>query len=244
MRLQFLFTVRQRRNDHVPPHRHDALELVYCLEGTGRSTMARTTYDLNRNSFAIARKGTLHDQEYLTDMVSICVGLSESGLEALQGAWFDAGGVLGRVLCTLAQELELRQPGHELVCKGLLFEVVGLVRRIAQANVRPPRKKALVGRAMEIIQRNAGTVSVAELAGRLYVSKDYLRHLFQEYTSRSPIQHIIHARIERARDLLGQSDVSVKEIAAQCGFDNEYYFSRLFRKVTGTSPSQYRSGKR
>jgi transcriptional regulator GlxA family with amidase domain len=156
----------------------------------------------------------------------------------------DAGGVLGRVLCTLAQEVELRQPGHELVCKGLLYEVGGLVRRIAQANVRPPRKKALVGRAMEIIQRNAGAVSVADLAGRLYVSKDYLRHLFQEYTNRSPIQHIIQARIEKARDLLGQRDVSVKEIAAQCGFDNEYYFSRLFRKVTGTTPSQYRSGKR
>jgi AraC-like DNA-binding protein len=243
MRLEFCFIAHCRRNDHVTPHRHDALELVYCLDGSGRSTILPKTYDLRRNSFTITPKGTLHDQVNLTDMVSICVGLSESGFEPLQGGWFDTGGVLGRALCSLAQEIEFRQPGHELVCRGLLLEIGGLVQRISQANVRPPRKKALVGRAIEIIQHSEGGVSVAELAGRLYVSKDYLRHLFQEYTSRSPIQHIIQARIDKARDLLGQGDLDVKEVAARCGFDNEYYFSRLFRKVTGTTPSRYRSGK-
>jgi AraC family transcriptional regulator len=62
-------------------------------------------------------------------------------------------------------------------------------------------------------------------------------------SARLPACHIIQARIDKARDLLGQGDLDVKEVAARCGFDNEYYFSRLFRKVTGTTPSRYRSGK-
>lgn len=118
--------------------------------------------------------------------------------------------------------------------------MTGLVRRIVQQTASPPRKEALVGKAVEIIQHREGALSVAELAGQLYVSKDYLRHLFRDFANQSPIQHIIHARIEKARDLLGRGDLGVKEVASQCGFESVYYFSRLFRKVTGSTPSSCR----
>lgn len=244
MNLQFYFVARCSKGRDVGRHAHDALELVYYLEGAGKSTIDGKTYDLRRNSFTVTPKGVFHDQENRANLVSICMGLSRSNLEPLQGGWFDPGGVLGRVLRTLGLELNLKRPGHDLICRGLLLEIAGLIQRIARENDNLPRKKALVDKALEIIQRHEGTVSVSDLAGQLYVSKDYLRHLFREYTSHSPIQHIIQARIEKARDLLGRHDLGIKEVASQCGFDSVYYFSRLFRKVTGGAPSRCRGPDR
>lgn len=240
MNIQFCYSVRCYKDRYVQHHTHDALELVYYVDGTGRSTVGKKTFDVRRNSFTITPNGICHDQENLTDMVSICVGLSQSGLEVYEGGWFDAGGGLGKILRALMQEMKTRQPGHDLICQGLLLEIAGLVHRIALENTAPPRKEALVDKAIAIIQHREGALSVAELADQLYVSKDYLRHLFHDFANQSPIQHIIHARIEKARDLLSRRDLSIQEIASQCGFESVYYFSRLFRKVTGFPPSNYR----
>ena len=240
MNVQFCFSVRCLQDRYVTPHKHEALELVYYVEGTGRTTFGKKTCEARRNAFMVIPSGVLHDQENFTDLVSICVGLSQSGLEPFQGGWFDAGGVLGKVLKTLMREMEARQSGYDLICQGLLLEIAGLIHRIAQENTSPPRKEALVNKALEIIQHREGALSVEELAGQLYVSKDYLRHLFLDFANQSPIQHIIHARIEKARDLLSRHNLSIKEVASECGFESVYYFSRLFRKVTGCPPSSFR----
>ncbi len=70
---------------------------------------------------------------------------------------------------------------------------------------------------------------------------DYIRHEFKKHYGVSPIQYLINRRMEYAKHLLNTSGMSVKQIAYQCGFENEYYFSRIFKKLTGYSPSQYRA---
>ena len=56
----------------------------------------------------------------------------------------------------------------------------------------------------------------------------------------SPMQYIISLRIANAQRLLGTMDYNVTEIASIVGYDNPLYFSRLFKKQTGLSPSEYR----
>jgi len=241
MKLQFCFCAHCKRGVNVREHTHEVLELVYYVEGSGRATLGDTTYDARRNSFMIIPAGMVHDQENLTPLVSLCVGLSQSGLEKFQGSWTDAGGVLADILRKLMREMETRRTGHDLICRGLIYQIAGAVHRIAVENATPPRKQALVNKAIEIIGNREGAVSVGELAEQLYVSKDYLRHLFCDFTDQSPIQHIIRARINKARDLLSRRDLDIKQVAEQSGFESAYYFSRLFRKVTGTSPSAYRN---
>lgn len=67
-----------------------------------------------------------------------------------------------------------------------------------------------------------------------------LFRLFKKHLGLSPQQYIEQQRIAYAKKLLGLSQLSVKEIAAQTGFVNPLYFSRRFQKATGLSPSQYR----
>ena len=63
-----------------------------------------------------------------------------------------------------------------------------------------------------------------------------------KYTGLTPYQYFLQLRIHRAKELLQDPRLSVKEVSARMMFENQYYFSRLFRKKTGLSPTQWRSG--
>ncbi|MCF7817417.1 MAG: helix-turn-helix transcriptional regulator [Kiritimatiellales bacterium] len=76
------------------------------------------------------------------------------------------------------------------------------------------------------------------------ISKDYLRHLFRHYADQSPMRTIITTRIEHAKDLLHNDELTVAMVAEECGFESIYYFSRLFKEVTGQTPSGFRQKPR
>ena len=64
--------------------------------------------------------------------------------------------------------------------------------------------------------------------------------MFKEQTGYPPLQYINKLRIERAKQLLADAGLSVSECAETLGFTDVNYFSRLFRKFTGVSPSKYK----
>lgn len=90
----------------------------------------------------------------------------------------------------------------------------------------------------------AGPLSVADLARKAERSKSGLTGLFRAHCGMSPIQWVNHRRMERARELLATSGLPVGEIGAAVGIEDPFYFSRLFRKLNGQSPRDYRKATR
>ena len=240
MELQFCFVANCSKDVEVCAHTHQALELVYYIKGSGKSVIGRQVHEVQPHVLAVIPANVPHNQLNLTDMTSICVGVSHSGLDSLQGTWKDAGGILGKLFTLLVEEIKNKKRGFESIAKGILLEIKGLTERLSEEAQRPPRKKALVSRAVEIIHRHEGSLSVADIASHLYISKDYLRHLFREYAGESPIKYILRVRLEKAKILLADKNLRIGEIAAQCGFENAYYFSRFFRRITRQTPSDFR----
>lgn len=78
------------------------------------------------------------------------------------------------------------------------------------------------------------------LAAMVYLTPDYLSHLFKRETGFSLTNYIIYERIEEAKRMLAGTDKSVSEIATRCGFQNISYFSRQFRRFTGVTPREFR----
>jgi AraC-like DNA-binding protein len=76
------------------------------------------------------------------------------------------------------------------------------------------------------------------------VSYSWFRHTFTAHTGLGPHQYLLELRLVRARSLLAETDLSVKEIATQTGFEDEFYFSRLLRQKFGITPSQWRTRSR
>lgn len=78
------------------------------------------------------------------------------------------------------------------------------------------------------------------LKSRSHLSVSRISQLFREMTGHAPIEFIQHQRVQRACYYLDATNDSVGQIASTVGFEDQFYFSRVFRRVTGVSPREYR----
>ena len=83
-------------------------------------------------------------------------------------------------------------------------------------------------------------LDIETVCGVAFVSVSSLQRAFAKYFGMSPKQYLIQLRMNRALELLTENELSVKEISFVCGFTDEKYFSRAFKKKYGCSPSQFR----
>lgn len=86
----------------------------------------------------------------------------------------------------------------------------------------------------------AEKIALNDLAHMFYINKFYLTRVFKEQFGVTINGYLIQLRITKAKQLLRFSDKTVDEISMECGYDDSNYFSRLFKKVEGISPSEYR----
>jgi AraC-like DNA-binding protein len=102
-----------------------------------------------------------------------------------------------------------------------------------------------VTRAVRFVEgRLHNRISLAEVARGLHVSADYLSRIFRQEMGATVVEHIRSRRVERSKGLLVGSALSIKEIALRVGIADPLYFCRLFRRVAGVSPSEFRGGHR
>ena len=83
-------------------------------------------------------------------------------------------------------------------------------------------------------------ISLDELSETFYINKFYLTRLFKEQFGVSINTYLLGQRITHAKKLLRFSDYPIEKIALECGMNDANYFSRMFKKVEGISPGEYR----
>ncbi len=84
-------------------------------------------------------------------------------------------------------------------------------------------------------------VSLEKISKHVGISKYYLHRLFKELLGITPLEYLTTARLNRAQNQLRHSSLSILEIAISCGFEDTAYFSNIFRRHIGVSPTQYRN---
>ena len=83
-------------------------------------------------------------------------------------------------------------------------------------------------------------ITLDDLASRFYINKYYLTRTFHEQFGMPINVYISQQRVTRAKRLLRYSDLTIEQIAAQCGIFDPNYFSRMFKKIEGIAPAEYR----
>ena len=119
-----------------------------------------------------------------------------------------------------------------------------IVRRfIIQAfDLAQVKHSDVVFKVTNYIKRNCNEkLSLDSLAREVYLSKSYLSSMFKEETGISLTEYITKVRIEKSKKLLTENSISISSIALQCGFKDQSYFTKVFKKETGTSPKKYRN---
>ncbi|GAB4374484.1 MAG: hypothetical protein Kow009_10030 [Spirochaetales bacterium] len=105
-----------------------------------------------------------------------------------------------------------------------------------------PRTEALIREALDYISRNYGEeITLESMAARVRLSSFYFSKMFKQYTGVTFIDYLSGFRVEKAKELLEDPRWSIKEISAQVGYQDPNYFTRVFRRLEGLTPSEYRS---
>lgn len=143
----------------------------------------------------------------------------------------------------MMQSIRENRPALQQILAGTTDNLMGLVYSAQQAQPAADTQNAnVIERAISRIQNEfERDLNMSLLAQELGVSYSWFRHTFTAHTGLSPHQYLLEFRLVRARNLLAETELSVKEIAAQTGFGDEFYFSRLFRQKLNLTPSQWRS---
>lgn len=85
-------------------------------------------------------------------------------------------------------------------------------------------------------------LTLEDLSTEFELSKSYINASFKKYAQRAPIDFFINLKMQEACKLLKSTDLYIVEISQELGYDDQYYFSRIFKKVIGVSPKEYRNG--
>jgi len=144
------------------------------------------------------------------------------------------------------EEIWRRSTGREkLEVKTLFYSFIFemLEQKQQQEHEKPPEE--VVNRIIGYIQHNLEESMTLESLGQKFgYNGQYLARKFKEKTGRSPIEFLIGLRIERACHLLRHTDAAIGEIARRVGYEDLFYFNRIFKKNTGLSPSHYKKEDR
>lgn len=119
-----------------------------------------------------------------------------------------------------------------------IHEIIKLIRSVhGKEDIDLP----IISRVKKFIEDNIEeNISVGEIADTMNMSIYYLCHIFKKATNITLMAYKNYIKIERAKELLKNSDDKIEEIASKCGFENSSYFSETFKKTEGVSPAAYR----
>ncbi len=151
----------------------------------------------------------------------------------------EAAGLIAR----LQEELNRKAPGYRFQACAHLMHLIVFVSRCYGRSERPMDRPLLrLGEVLSFIEQHyREPVTVHQLARIAGMSESSLMRAFRRVLGRSPIEHVIRVRVQKAAEWLRRGDVRITEAAFHCGFSDSNYFSRQFRQVMGVSPREYRA---
>lgn len=143
----------------------------------------------------------------------------------------------------LCQIFDATDNRKSLQCEGLLMTCFGLIATKSEETKEYSMQKyhRQIMQILGQIQTEPHLVyTVENWAKQCNISTQQFINIFKESTGYSPYQYLTKTRISYAKELLLFSDLSIAEISVLCGYDNQNYFARIFKKSVNLSPSEFK----
>ena len=142
----------------------------------------------------------------------------------------------------IIQELQLCRPNYEELIAIMLRHIFIMINRyIKEGRKTGSDIQNEIERATHYFNENYNKpLNIDEYAESRYMSTCWFIRSFKQILKVTPMQYILSLRMVNAKNLLETTEYNISEIAESVGYDNALYFSRLFHKHTGVSPSEYR----
>lgn len=233
--------------------------LIFCTDGAGTLQAESGRHTVQRGDLVLLTPGHAHAyRASATDPWTIYWAHFAGSDAAAFAGWLRGHGARPVLHCGVDPAL---LGGFQQLLDGVALGAgvdayIGAANRLRQLLTgfavqrrRPKREERIGAIDLDSLQaymreRIAHRLTLAELAAMAHLSP---RHFVARYRERSgypPLQHFQHMKIEAACRLLDSTDDSIKTIAGHLGYNDALYFSRVFRRSLGLSPSAYRGSQR
>ncbi|HJZ39777.1 MAG TPA: AraC family transcriptional regulator [Bacteroidales bacterium] len=229
--------------------------LIYCVEGRGEIRLGERLLELPADHFIIIPAGKPHayssdennpwsiywihftgsKASFFTRFCNQCVPV-ERGAPARFSERID---LFSEIFGSLDGGYNIEALEYINLCLGRLlasFSHLSQYRLTRDAGTRDPVNQ-IISFMLENIKVK---LRLKDLASEIGYSASYFSRIFLNRTGHSPIDYFIQLKIQRACSLLDNSKWQISDVSRELGFDDQFYFSRTFRKVMGMSPSRYR----
>jgi two-component system response regulator YesN len=128
---------------------------------------------------------------------------------------------------------------YEHLRKWFLDKVLEACRNVITK--REEQASGVIAKAKTYIEENySKDISLDDVSRIVDISSYYFSKLFKEETGENFIEYLTNIRIEKAKKLLQNREISIKNICADTGYSDPNYFSRIFKKQVGVTPTEYR----
>jgi AraC-type DNA-binding domain-containing proteins len=140
-------------------------------------------------------------------------------------------------------ELQLKRPKFENLCSVYLLELFTFfsILQLNSKTVKSSTDDAIIRLALKMHSKYPKKCSVNDFARICNLSLSRFTHKFKKEIGFTPVQYVTRIRIEEAKYMLSNSSLNITEISSVVGYDNPLYFSRIFKKALGVSPSLYKT---
>ena len=241
-------------------HHHPWFEFTYVSEGCFFTTLENTEFITNQGNSLLIPPDLYHSHrnssmsnndgfcilfqlEYTdsSDQTATDTWLTENLIETMSTAqpYSFNDSLINKFIINVSSD---KGPPIPIAFCNFIFDLYRLLQEkkiIAQGN--PPLKNAIVSQAcLYMSEYYANEIHVMELANLVNVSYRSLARSFKQATGMTIIKKLNDIRIHEAQKLLRNTEKPIRQIAVEVGFENEYYFSRIFSHRTCITPSEFR----
>ncbi len=230
------------------PHQHDIWEISYYFSGVGITTIGESEIPFQPGTIICQPPGIPHAERAEKGYRNIYFSIGSLDAPKDKALVFmdNETRIVHTLLMQLHAEFHLRRKNWMNICEALLQGAYAYMQSFTQEKRWNPYVEQLKNLLISnLSNRNA---SISGIMRHIPLSKDHIRRCFLEETGKTPIDYLTEHRLMHARRLLGmrrseagKTDprILIKEIAGMCGYGDPYYFSKVFHKATGKSPSEW-----
>lgn len=244
----------------MPFHWHVEYEMIIVKKGQLKLILDGKSFYVNEGESAFISGGVVHggipeeceyycivfDLASLFKDVALCsksVAIFLTNADCFTGV-YGAERKQSAIMREILYSMQNRDNGYDLNVIGLLWKLLGafvsepVISEGEQINKSQRQKlKDVLSYIRKNIDKNIALEELAQVSG---MSPRYFCRVFKSMTGRTPIEYVNYYRIETASQMLITTGESVTDIALNCGFNDMSYFSKMFKKLKGISPSKFR----
>lgn len=242
-------------------HKHDYYQLIYFVKGQGEFLLDDEKYSIEDNSIFIINPGQEHgfesDSKNNIKTLDIKFLIYEKEIsqqmKELSSKRYTDIPEIKNLLESIRKEGVKKDPRYKEFSSVFLMEILLILiryetQKITHEEVHRNKeigKSTIVKDVIEYINNNyMNQLTLDCIAESLNYNKSYICQLFNSEMDYTPMQYIHKCRIKKACELILYSDYSLKEIAEVIGFKTVHHFNRVFSRIKGIPPGQWRDEER